>query len=122
MNTERIKEIFSDKEFVLSLMEMKSAEEAQVLLEQKGMELTVEQVEKVQELFLKVKNGEITPQQLESMRRHAEDGELSEDDLENVAGGVFVLDDIVHIALVALVVVGVIALIGYTAIAGTDSE
>ena len=80
MNTEKMKEIFSDEAFVKSLFELESAAEVQAALKEKGVELSEEQIVGIRELLLKVESGEISVAQLEN-------GELSEETLEQVAGG-----------------------------------
>ncbi len=69
VNEQKIKEIFSDKAFVESLMNMESAKDVQSAIASKGIELTLEDIQALKTQL-------------------ASDGEeLSEDDLENVAGG-----------------------------------
>ena len=69
MNELKIKEIFSDQTFVESLMEMENAEDVQAAIADKGIELTLNDIEALRT-------------QLSNTSE-----ELSEDDLENVAGG-----------------------------------
>lgn len=76
MNEERIKEIFSDEAFVKQLLEQEEPEQVQVLLAEKEIDLSIEEIVKVQDIVEKQLNGE---ENLE---------ELSDDDLENVSGGV----------------------------------
>ena len=80
MNKEKLQEVFSDKEFVKSLFEMKTAAEAQAALKEKGVELTEEEILGIRELVAKVSSGEISAEQLEK-------GELPEELLEKVSGG-----------------------------------
>ena len=81
MNTEKIKEVFSDEAFVKSLFELESAAAVQAALKEKGVEMTEEEILGIRDLLAKMENGEITAEQLES-------GELSEELLAQVAGGV----------------------------------
>ena len=77
MSEERIKEIFSDEEFVKELFGKETPEEAQALLAEKDIDLSVEELVKLKDIIAK-------------KLRAAEDGkstELTEADLENVAGG-----------------------------------
>ena len=69
MNEEKIKEVFSDKDFVESLLELETAEEVQSAISKKGIDLSISDIEVLRAQL--VNNGE----------------ELSEEDLENVAGG-----------------------------------
>ena len=80
MNKEKLQEVFSDKAFVKSLFEMKTAAEAQAALKEKGVELTEEEILGIRELVAKVNKGEISAEQLEK-------GELPEEILEKVSGG-----------------------------------
>ena len=82
MNTEKIKEVFSDEAFVKNLFALESAAEMQSALKEKGVEMCEEEILAIRELLAKVKNGEITVEQLES-------GELPEELLEQVSGGGF---------------------------------
>ena len=70
MNEEKIKEVFSDEKFVKSLMELETPEEVQKALAEKDIDLSIDEIKKVAEL----------------LQKKAE-GELSDANLENVAGG-----------------------------------
>ena len=80
MNTEKIKEVFADEAFVKGLFELESAAEVQAALQEKGVELTEEEILGIRDLLTKVENGEISAEQLEN-------GELSDELLEQVSGG-----------------------------------
>ena len=71
MNEELIKEVFSDEEYVKSLFESESWEAAQASLKEKGIDMTIDQLKQMIDIL---KNNTT--------------GELSEDDLETVTGGV----------------------------------
>lgn len=75
MNEERIKEIFADESFVKQLLEQDTPEQVQSLLASKEIDLSIAEIEKVCELIMKQINGEINVD------------ELSDEDLEDVAGG-----------------------------------
>lgn len=85
---QKANEIFSDQEFVQSLTEFKTREEAQSALAEKGLELTEKDFKEIKELLEKVENNEISPEQLENMKQTTESGELGEESLENVSGGI----------------------------------
>ena len=70
MNEEKIKEVFSNEKFVKSLMELNTPEEVQKALSEKDIDLSVDEIKKIAELLQKKANGELT-----------------DEDLENVAGG-----------------------------------
>ena len=80
MDKERIKEIFSDKEFVTELLSLENPEDVQNLLKTKGIEADLDQICKL---------GEILDKKLNVMT--IEDGEISEEELEDVAGGWFAI-------------------------------
>ena len=96
MNKERIKEVFSDQEFIKELVSLEAAEDIQALLKTKGFELDLEQIEKakalVAEKLAQFEAGE-----------NVLDEELDEDDLDTVSGGVVTLTYV----LVKVVVVGI---------------
>lgn len=71
MDEKLAKEVFSDKEFVKSLLLMETPEEVQSALKEKGIDLTVEDIMQIRE-----------------MCNRADTDELSDDELENVAGGI----------------------------------
>ena len=79
MNEERIKEIFSDKEFVKELFSKETPEEAQALLAEKDIDLTVAEI---------IKFGEVVAKKLQQAEETGENVELTEEELEDVAGGV----------------------------------
>ncbi|MBR3631191.1 MAG: Nif11-like leader peptide family natural product precursor [Mogibacterium sp.] len=70
MSNEQLTEIFSDEAFVKELLAADDVKAVQQMLEGKGLSLTEAEITAVQE-------------RLENYN----DGELSEDDLEDVAGG-----------------------------------
>ena len=75
MNEERIKEVFSDEAFVKELFSKETPEEVQAMLEDKDIELSIDEIVKLKELLeKKVENP---------------DAELSDEDLEDVAGGCY---------------------------------
>lgn len=71
LTQEKIQEVFSDEKFVESLLQMEEPEMVQNALKEKGIELTVEELEQIRE---RLENGA--------------EGELSEDDLDQVSGGI----------------------------------
>ena len=77
MNVERIKEVFSDEEFMKELFSKETPEEAQALLAEKDIDLSVDELVKLKDLVVEklqaAENGESV--------------ELTEEDLEDVAGG-----------------------------------
>ena len=87
MNIEKIKEIFADEAFVKGLFELETAAEVRVALKEKGVEMSEEEILGIRDLLIKVESGEISAEQAEQWSKQAESGELSEELLEQVAGG-----------------------------------
>lgn len=71
MDEQKIKEVFSDEAFVSSLLEMETVEDVQSAVAAKGIDLSARDIESIRAQLVNNDNGE----------------ELSEEDLENVAGG-----------------------------------
>ena len=92
MNEERIKEVFADEEFVKELFSKETPEEAKALLEEKDIDISIEELVKLKDIIIAklqaVENGE--------------SAELTEADLENIAGGTFGIS--VVIAIVGILV------------------
>ncbi len=74
MDSEKLQEVFSDKEYVKSIVQM-SAEDAAKSLNEKGVEVTANDLMKVRD-FLVAHQNEL------------QNGELSEESLAEVAGGI----------------------------------
>ncbi len=70
MNEQKMKEVFSDEQFVKSLLELETPEEVQKFLAEKEIDVTEEEIVKAREILVRYNNGD-----------------LSEEELENVAGG-----------------------------------
>lgn len=88
MNEAKIKEVFSDEAFVKTLLEMDNAEDVQKAVSEKGIDLSLEEINTIQSTLA---SGE----------------ELNEDQLENVAGGFAVTAICALIGAIAGAVVGV---------------
>lgn len=99
MNIERLKEVFLDEAFVKSLFELETVAEVQAALREKGIELTEEEILGVRDLMIKVEEGGISAEQLESWAAQAEDGELPEEMLELVSGGLLISSLLIGIAI-----------------------
>ena len=76
MDTNKMREVFSDQAFVRSLMDLETATQVQAELKKKGLYLSEQEVIKVRDNIEKhIKNG-------------ADTDEMSLDQLDDVAGGV----------------------------------
>lgn len=73
MSKEIIKEVFSNKEFVKTLMEMVTPEEVEAALKEKNIEFSTEDIKKITSILQKEKSVE-----------------LSDEELENIAGGTII--------------------------------
>jgi len=98
MNEERIKEVFSDEEFVKELLSRETPEEAKALLEEKDIDFSVEDLVKLKDIIAaKLQAAE-----------NGESAELTEEELEDVSGGTLTF----IIAVIIPVVVNA-AFVGY---------
>ena len=80
MNEERIKEVFSDEAFVKELFSKETPEEAQELLAEKDIDVSIEELVKLKDIIVaKLQTAE-----------SGESTELTEDDLADVAGGTII--------------------------------
>ncbi len=70
---EKIKEVFADEQFVKELMEMDSVREVQAALHEKDLDLSEQELNTIREALIKM--------------TESGDTELSDEELENVAGG-----------------------------------
>ena len=90
MNMEKMKAVFADEAFIKQLFELETAVQVQAALKEKGVELTEQEILSVREALVKMDNAEISAEQLEQWSKQADRGELPEEMLEYVAGGVVV--------------------------------
>ena len=97
MNAEKIKKVFSDEEFVTSLFELETLEEVQTALEEKEIEMTIEEIGQVRDLLIRYQEGELTEDEQKALElaQKSMDGELSEEELEKVSGGSLVIAGLV---------------------------
>ena len=92
MTEEKLKKVFSNEKFVKKLLEQKSPQKVQELLEENDIELSLVEIEKVTKLI---------------QRKLANiDEELSDDDLGTVAGGCNAVSSIVLPVLLAVTALG----------------
>ena len=67
MDKEKLTEIFSNKEFVKSFFEPKNEEEVQKVLKEKGSDLSLQEIQKIREILIQKKNGELSDEELEAV-------------------------------------------------------
>ena len=113
MNTEKMKAVFADEAFVKSLFELDSAAEVQAALQEKGVELSEEEILGIRDLLVKLADGEISAEQAEQWSKQAESGELPDEVLEQVAGG-----ELVILAAVTITIGTILKWIGIGAAVG----
>ena len=94
-NYARLQELMKDEAFVKEMLAQETAEDAQIFFENKGIELSMAEVEEMAKTFEKVASGEISQDMLE----RAANGELSEEELEDVAGGLAFIPAMILIGL-----------------------
>jgi len=81
---EQIKAVLSDAEFVQTLLDAENEEAVQKMLADKGVEMSLTEIELMGEMVAALADGTLSEEQLEKLGKA---GELSEDDLAAVAGG-----------------------------------
>ena len=84
MNQEKIQEVFSDESFLKEIFSKDTPEEVQTILAEKDIELSIEDILKLRKIIEKKLNQGV---------------ELSDDELEDVTGGVVVIGAIVYTVL-----------------------
>ena len=89
MNEAKLREVFSDKAYVESIVKL-SAEEAAKSLQEKGVEVTAQDLMKVRDF-------------LTAHKEELQNGELSEDALAGVAGGSGASAVIISVGVCALI-------------------
>ena len=91
MNMDKLKEVFADEAFVEGLLQLESAAEVQEALKEKDIEMTEDDIISLRDIMVKVESGEVSEEQLESWAAQAEEGEIPEEILELVSGGVITI-------------------------------
>ena len=89
MNMEKMKEVFSDEEFVKSLFELETPEEVQAALKEKEIELSTDEICQMRDFLSRYQEGTLTEEEKKAVELAGKynKGELSEEELENVSGG-----------------------------------
>ena len=102
MTEEKIKKVFSNEKFVKRLLEQKSPQDVQELLEEKDIFLSLDELLKIKKLI--------------DIKLECTDEELAEDDLFAIAGGCDPLTCIVLPVLLAVTAIGGAAIFEFTEI------
>lgn len=90
MNMDNLKEVFADEAFVEGLLQLESAVEVQEALKEKDIEMTEDDIISLRDIMVKVESGEVSEEQMESWAAQAEEGEIPEEMLELVSGGIVI--------------------------------
>ena len=98
MNEERMKEVFSNEEFVKELFSKETPEEAQALLAEKEIEISVEEL---------VKLRDVLDKKLQAVA-NGESPELTEEELAEVAGGTAVWFALIGVITIAVTVMNLL--------------
>lgn len=80
----KIQEVFSDQAFVREMLDADSIETVQQMLSARGIDMSLSEIELMGELLEEYQNGTLTG---ESLTKLINGCELTEDELDNVAGG-----------------------------------
>ncbi|MBR3630959.1 MAG: hypothetical protein IKN55_10900 [Oscillospiraceae bacterium] len=81
---EKLREVLADEGFVKSYIEAENEAAVQQLFADKGVEMSLTEIELMKEMIGAVADGKITEEQLEKL---SQAGELSEEELTEAAGG-----------------------------------
>ncbi|MEE0110711.1 MAG: hypothetical protein UEP57_07505 [Oscillospiraceae bacterium] len=111
MNLEKMKAVFADEAFMKQLFELETAAQVQAALKERGVELTEEEILGIRDFIIKVERGEISAEQLEKWAAQGENGELSEEALEQVAGG-SIIGAIIAIIGTKAAITGLVTMVG----------
>ena len=95
----KIRELMKDEAFVKELLSKEEPEDVQALFEEKGVELSLDEIKEIGATLDKVASGEMAAEDVEKMAG----GELTEDELEEVAGGMISLAVVITCAIIGSV-------------------
>ena len=96
MNEERMKEIFADEEFVKKFFGKENPEEAQALLAEKDIDVSIEELVAIKDIIVKKMQSE----------ENGESAELTEEELEDVAGGYLGIATIIIVSIAIPLITG----------------
>ena len=81
---EKLTKVLSDEAFVKSCLEAENEEAVQKLFADEGVEISMAEIESLKDAISAVADGRISEEQFETLRNG---GALSDEELEQVAGG-----------------------------------
>ena len=97
--TKKIQELMKDEAFVKELLSKEEPEDVQVLFEDNGVDLSIDDIKMMGSILDKVASGEMAADDVERMAN----GELTEDELEEVAGGLISLGVMLTCAIIGAI-------------------
>lgn len=107
MDLNKLKEVFSDKEFVTQLFELDNAQDVQKALGDKGIDLSVDEINESIDFFNRYQEGQLTQQEQHLIETFTNnDAELDDDQLETVTGGSIICAVFVSLWAAAIVLGG----------------
>lgn len=90
-----------NEDLIKKLLSLDTAQQVQDLLKQNGIDLSLEQIEQVKDLLVRRASNQLTEKEAQLLNK-AGSGELDENELANVAGGLAVITEFKVIDIVNL--------------------
>lgn len=89
MDIKKLQELCKDEAFITSLLQLDTPQQVKQALSSKGVDLTVEQINQVNDFIARYQQGQLTDQEkkLIDLMNQNDNDELNEQQLEAVAGG-----------------------------------
>lgn len=108
MDINKLKDVLSDKTFVEQLLSMEDEEQVQVALKEKGIDITLQQIDEIKDYIDRYQNNQLSEQEknlLEAAQKNI-NGQLSDEELESVSGGIVVIDTLIVALFIGIIVGG----------------
>lgn len=117
MNLNHLQDVLKDESFVNELMELETPNEVQSALKEKGIDIAVDDIEKIKDFLIRYQQGQLTEEEkkLVDLVSQCETGELDEEQLESVSGGFI---EWIFVGALAAAIAGITIGGSYTAITG----
>lgn len=108
MDINKIKEVFNDKDFVTQLFNLDDDTQVQKALKGKGIDISLEDIDKIKDTIDRYENNQLSQQELDLIEATQKnlDGQLSDEQLESVSGGLALIDDLIIGLFVGIMVGG----------------